>query len=474
MYETDSSQWPDVWQAAYKILEETIIETQLKMWIQPIQFLRLEPGPEKNKIHLGIVNEFSMDWVSRNHRTPIEAAFAQVTGKPCELVLELVQNAAPVSAPYEMTSESIRPSAPSVSQQSMSTPGSGNVITSSTRSQLDSHLDSRFIFESFVVGASNELAHASARAVAAAPGRQYPVLFLYSAPGLGKTHLLHAIGNHILATNPKARITYLTGERFMNELIESIQMGRTKEFRDKFRQSYDCILMDDIQFIAGKEKTEEEFFHTFNDLYSSKRQIVVTSDRPPSEIAEFTERIRSRFERGLVADIQPPEIETRIAILKTKAERDDLYLPDEVATFLATFIKSSVRQLEGILVRLGAQASLTGAEISLEMAKQVLKEGTADESSNFTVESIQSAVCKHFNIKATDLKSESRQQRVALPRQIAMYLIRKYTGSTFDAIGGFFGGKDHTTIRHACTKIEAGIESDLELRNSVEKIQNLL
>lgn len=467
MYETDSSQWPSIWQSAFKILEETIIETQLRMWIQPITFQRLEPGESRNKVLLGIGNDFCMDWVNRYHREAIEAALSQVTGKPCDVVFEVLAPSSAAPTPYEMVAEPLRPvaSAPS---------GSGTVLTASTRPQLDSHLDLRFTFDSFVVGASNELAHASARAVAQAPGRHYPVLFLHSSPGLGKTHLLHAIGNHILAANPKSRILYVTGERFLNELVESIQQKKMPEFRHKYRQSYDCILMDDIQFIAGKEKTEEEIFHTFNDLDSSKRQIVVTSDRPPSEIAEFAERVRSRFEKGLVADIHPPEIETRIAILKTKAERDDLYLPDDVATFLATFIKSSVRQLEGILVRLGAQASLTGAEISLEMAKQVLKEGTADESSTFTVDSIQTAVCKHFNLKIADLKSTSRQQRVARPRQIAMYLIRKYTGATFESIGGFFGGKDHTTIQHGCNKIEEGIESDPELRNDVEKVQNLL
>jgi chromosomal replication initiator protein len=335
-------------------------------------------------------------------------------------------------------------------------------------------LEPRYTFENFVVGASNQFAHASAVAVAEHPAKQYNPLFLYSPPGLGKTHLLHAIGNHMLANKPGSRLAYLSAERFVNELIESLQHRRMPQFRTKYRDSYDMILIDDIQFIAGKNTSEEEFFHTFNALHSSKRQIVVTSDRPPKEIQGLEERIRTRFEWGLIADITPPEIETRIAILKTKAERDDIYLTDEVATFLATYIKSNVRELEGVLIRLAAQAALTGAEISLEMAKTELKTSIPEEGSMLTIEAIQGAVAKHFRLKVQDLKSTTRARTVALPRQIAMYLIRKYTGVGFKEIGHCFGGKDHTTILHACSKIEKGLEDDSGIRDSVEAIQNLL
>jgi chromosomal replication initiator protein len=325
-----------------------------------------------------------------------------------------------------------------------------------------------------VVGASNQFAHASAIAVAEQPARQYNPLFLYSPPGLGKTHLLHAIGNHLIAHNPNARVAYLSAEKFVNEMIESLQHRRMPQFRSKYRDSYDMILIDDIQFIAKKNSSEEEFFHTFNALHSSKRQIIVTSDRAPKEIEGLEERIRTRFEWGLVADISPPEIETRIAILKTKAERDDIYLPDDVATFLATHIKSNVRELEGVLIRLQAQASLTGAEISLEMAKHELRNMVPEDGSNFTIESIQNAVAKHYRLRVQDLKSTTRIRTIALPRQIAMFLIRKYTGIGFKEIGHYFGGKDHTTILHACTKIESNLETDPLIREAVESIQNLL
>jgi chromosomal replication initiator protein len=277
-----------------------------------------------------------------------------------------------------------------------------------------------------------------------------------------------------MSKNPKARVCYISAESFVNELVDSIQNKRTPEFRQKFRDTYDMLLIDDIQFIAGKSASEEEFFHTFNALHSSKRQIVLTSDRPPKEIQNLEERIRTRFEWGLIADITVPEIETRIAILKAKAERDDIYLPDDVSTFLATHIKSNVRELEGVLIKLQAQASLTGAEISLEMAKHELRTAIPEEGAHLTVESILAAVAKHFRLKAQDFKSTSRSRNVAMPRQIGMYLIRKYTSLGYKEIGIYFGGKDHTTILHACKKIEAELETDRSIRDAVEAIQNLL
>jgi chromosomal replication initiator protein len=350
----------------------------------------------------------------------------------------------------------------------------GVVIHGGSRGVHESGLDPRYVFDTFVVGASNQFAHASAVAVAEHPARQYNPLFLYSPPGLGKTHLLHAIGNHLLATKPNSRVAYLSAEKFVNELIESVQHRRMSQFRAKYRDSYDMILIDDIQFIAGKSTSEEEFFHTFNELYSSKRQIVLSCDRPPKEIEGLEERLRTRFEWGLLADITPPEIETRIAILKAKAERDDIYLPDEVATFLASHIKTNVRELEGVLIRLQAHASLSGAEISLEMAKQELKSAAPEEGAHFTIESIQGAVAKHFHLKLGELKAPTRVQNIALPRQIAMYLIRKYTGLGYKEIGRFFGGKDHSTIMHGCRKVEGEMETNALIRDAVEAIQNSL
>ena len=450
-------------------MEQTVVPNQLHAWIHPLEFAELQKFDQGLKVKMAAPNDFSAQWVRDHYQKSIEAALAQVSGVSCELELVVKESRKEFRQdPFELTEPQ---SSPSPVQSAPVTVGI--VAHPGSRSSHDQP-DPRYFFENFVVGASNQFAHASAFAVAEQPARQYNPLFLYSPPGLGKTHLLHAIGNHLVAVNPHARVAYLSAERFVNELIESLQHRRMPQFRAKYRDSYDMILIDDIQFIAGKNTSEEEFFHTFNALHSSKRQIVVTSDRPPKEIEGLEERVRTRFEWGLVADISPPEIETRIAILKSKAERDDIYLPDEVATFLASYIKSNVRELEGVLIRLQAQASLTGAEISLEMAKHELKTAVPTEGSNYTIESIQNAVARHFHLKIQDLKSTARTRSVSLPRQIAMYLIRKYTGLGFKEIGLYFGGKDHTTILHACGKIEGGLDGDSDIREAVEAIQNLL
>jgi chromosomal replication initiator protein len=440
-----------------------------------MKVVSFEKLDDRFRVVFAAANDFSVGWVRDHYLGDIRSALEQVMGTACEVVLTVSEDSETATPAYEPPVE-----APRVQQQTHApspTPivsGGGTVLNAGVRLSYEPALDPRYIFESFIVGASNQFAHASAVAVAEQPARQYNPLFLYSHPGLGKTHLLHAIGNHLLSKNPNARVAYLSAERFVNELIDSLQHNRMSQFRTKYRDSYDLLLIDDIQFIAGKQKTEEEFFHTFNALHSSKRQIVVTSDRPPKEIEGLEERVRTRFEWGLVADIHPPEIETRIAILKAKAERDDIYLPDDVATFLSTYIKTNVRELEGVLIRLQAQASLTGAEISLEMAKHELKNAVPEEGSHYTIEAIQSAVAKHFHLKIPDFKSATRARIVALPRQIAMYLIRKYTGLGFKEIGHYFGGKDHTTILHACNKIEKNLETDPVIREAVEAIQNQL
>ena len=466
------NQWPEIWQAAYRILENTNVSTQLKAWIEPLSFVRSENVGNSLRIILVAPNDFSAKWVRDHYQKDIENALSQIIGSSCELGFE-VSEKLETSAPYEPPVET-RSSMNTRLEEHIPTPSTSASPPATIRAPYENPFDPKYTFENFVVGASNQFAHASAIAVAEQPAKQYNPLFLYSHPGLGKTHLLHAIANYVLAKNPNVRVAYLSAERFVNELIESIGQNRMSQFRTKYRDSFDLILIDDIQFIAGKVRTEEEFFHTFNALHSSKRQIVVTSDRPPKEIEGLEERIRTRFEWGLVSDISPPEIETRIAILKAKAERDDIYLPDDVATFLATYIKSNVRELEGTLIKLQAQASLTGAEMSLEMAKQHLKMAIPEEGSHFTIESILTAVAKHFHLKAADFKSTSRTRTIVRPRQIAMYLIRKYTGVGFKEIGMYFGGKDHTTIMHAYSQIEKGIETDSSLRDAVEAIQNLL
>ncbi|MFL5812651.1 MAG: chromosomal replication initiator protein DnaA [Bdellovibrionia bacterium] len=496
---SDISKWPEIWQAAYHMLEQSIVLNQLQAWIQPLEMIGTESAENGLRIRLAAPNDFSAQWVRDHYKRPIETAFAQVTGSSCEVVLTVKEGAeeapehesepdfaleepAPAAhatsflSPPSGLLNSLGSNLSSKSASPISNTGNGAILSPGSRIvvEAEQHLEPRYTFDTFVVGASNQFAHASAVAVAEHPARQYNPLFMYSPPGLGKTHLLHAIGNHLLANRRNARVAYLSAERFVNELVDSLQHRRMSQFRAKYRDSYDLILIDDIQFIAGKTSSEEEFFHTFNALHSSKRQIVVTCDRPPKEIEKLEERIRTRFEWGLVVDIAPPEIETRIAILRAKAERDDIYLPDDVANFLASYIKTNVRELEGVLIRLQAQASLTGAEISLEMAKQELKSVVPEEGSHFTIESIQAAVAKYFHVKILDLKSTTRSRNVALPRQIAMYLIRKYTGLGFKEIGHYFGGKDHSTVMHACKKIETDMDADSSLRDSVESIQNQL
>lgn len=490
----ETQDWPELWQAAYRILESTVVPGQLQRWVQPLSLGKTEPTENGIRVTLVAANEFSANWVRDHHRKAIEDAFTQVTGKQAELAMVVEESAESDFAPTlsfddgsvqaDFTtgySQETRMGASGVSTSS--SPVSISTVTGGISISNGGHtstltregtLEPRYTFESFVVGASNQFAHASAVAVAEQPGRQYNPLFLYSPPGLGKTHLLHAIGNHFLSKNPGGRVMYCSAERFVNELVESVQRGKMSQFRAKYRDSFDLLLIDDIQFIAKKTASEEEFFHTFNALHSSKRQIVVTSDRPPKEIDGLEERVRTRFEWGLIADICPPEIETRIAILKAKAERDDIYLPDDVATFLASYIKTNVRELEGVLIRLQAQASLTGAEISLEMAKSELKAAIPEEGSHFTIESIQNAVAKAFHIKVQDLKGTSRARPIAMPRQIAMFLVRKYTGLGYKEIGMYFGGKDHSTVMHGCKKIEDEFESDPTIREAVESIQNLL
>lgn len=465
----DSGQWPELWLATCRILEEAIVPNQLQAWIHPLDFVEVTGDGKTLKVRMAAPNDFSAQWVRDHYQKAIEEALTQVLGAPAELQVGVKERSSRKLDVFDLEEEEEKAPDPKYTPPVVSAVGR----SSDTRFSFDQP-DPRYTFDSFVVGASNQFAHATAVAVAEHPGRQYNPLFLYSPPGLGKTHLLHAIGNYMIQKNPNSRVAYLSAEKFVNELIDSLQHRRMSQFRAKYRDSYDLILIDDIQFIAGKTTSEEEFFHTFNALHSSKRQIVVTSDRPPKEIEGLEERVRTRFEWGLVADISPPEIETRIAILKVKAERDDIYLPDDVATFLASYIKSNVRELEGVLIRLQAQASLTGAEISLEMAKQELKTIVPEQSSIFTIEAIQSAVAKHYHLKVQDLKSATRARSVSLPRQIAMYLIRKYTKMGFREIGICFGKKDHTTILHACGKIEAGVEGGGEIRDAVESIQNLL
>jgi len=314
-------------------------------------------------------------------------------------------------------------------------------------------LNPRYAFDTFIVGSSNQFAHAACRAVAEAPSRSYNPLFIYGGVGLGKTHLMHAIGQYVLLHDRNLKLTYISAERFMNEMINAVRYDRIIDFRERYR-TVDVLLVDDVQFIAGKEGTQTEFFHTFNALYDSQKQIVISSDCPPHEIPSLEERLRSRFEWGLIADIQSPDLETKVAILKKKADAEAVPLPDTVAMYIAGRIKSNIRELEGSLIRLIAYASLTGQEITLSLAQEVLKNILEHEVKAVTIEIIQKFIADYYNLKLTDLKSRNNSKSIAKPRQIAMYLCKSLTHASLPEIGRSFGGKHHSTVIHSIRKVE--------------------
>ncbi len=328
------------------------------------------------------------------------------------------------------------------------------------------NLSSKYTFDTFVVGGSNQFAHAASRRVAERPGEVYNPLFIYGGVGLGKTHLLNAIGNHILDHYPSKKIFYISSEQFTNEVINSIRYDRMADFRNRYR-TVDVLLIDDIQFIAGKERTQEEFFHTFNTLYETNKQIVISSDRSTKEMSEMEERLRSRFEMGLIADIQPPDVETRTAIIKRKSETEGTQLDDEVALFIASHIKTNIRELEGSLTRLGAFSSLTGEPITIEFARKVLGDILDEKQKMITVDEIQKVVADRFHIKISELKAKKRTKTLVYPRQISMHLCRELTDLSFPEIGKHFGGKDHSTVIHACRHIQQMIESDPQAKEII-------
>jgi chromosomal replication initiator protein len=337
----------------------------------------------------------------------------------------------------------------------------------------DHQLNQRYTFDSFVVGKSNEFAHAASRAVAEQPSKAYNPLFLYGGVGMGKTHLMHAIGHTIKKRNPAMRLCYVSAEKFTIEVINSLRFDRMITFRDRFH-TVDVLLVDDIQFIAGKERTQEEFFHTFNALYEQQKQIVISSDCLPKDINSIEERLRSRFEWGLIADIQPPDLETKIAILQKKAESDRFPLPDDVAEYIARAIKSNVRELEGALTRLMAYASLTGATVSLATAQQVLRNIIASQEKRVTIDLIQKRVSEHFNLREQDLKIRSNTRAIAFPRQVAMYIVKQLTTASLPEIGRQFGGKHHTTVLHSINKIEEMRRSDKDLNRVITRLMDAL
>ncbi len=472
----------NLWASTYQhILNHHPEPNEVRFWLDSLAWSRADRlGPGRIQVFLSAPNQFYKNFIQTTFKGEIETAICTLIGEACEVVIEVQREAdrTPENTPV-IQELAIDPLAPPTEIESRPPPPSRPVssFTSSSASPprmvLDDHLDRSLTFDNYIVGPSNQFAYASAYSTAENPAVQFNPLFIYGPPAVGKTHLLHAIGNQIKRRNPGIRAYFVSAEKFVNEFIESIQHKKPGDFRSKYRENVDLLLIDDVQFIVGKDRSEEEFIHTFNTLHSMKKMIVLTSDKAPKDIDGLEERIRTRFEMGLVADIRPPEIETRIAILKAKAESDDIYLPDEVATFLGTYVKDTVRNLHGALVRLQQYASLTGSEITLDLAKQVLQNTIPEEGQEYTVEMILNAVAKHFNIRMKDLKGTSRAKNFALPRQIAMSLIRRYTKLGFREIGDIFG-KDHSTAVHASRKIESEIETDLELKRNVEAIREQL
>ena len=442
----------EIWLAAQSNIEKVLTPQTFNTWIRPIKFL----SSSNNLIELAVPNKFIQEWVVEKYLGMIQEAVSSLTEAKYQIQFKISESSDPLKA----TVISEKTSADSYQQ----------VKDKARNNDVVSNLNPKYTFETFVCGASNQFAHAAAQAVANNPASSYNPLFIYGGVGLGKTHLLIAIGNHILQKNKKARVSYYTSEKFMNELINCLRYNKMEQFRNKFR-SMDVLLIDDVQFIAGKERTQEEFFHTFNSLYESHKQIVVTSDKFPKEIPGLEERLRSRFEWGLIADIQPPETETKVAILKKKAELDSIMLTDDVALFLASSATSNVRELEGMLIRLGAFSSLTGNAISLNMAREVLKDIIVDKSKEITVEMIQKHVADYFKLKISELKSDKRLKALVVPRQIAIYLCRDLTKCSYPEIGEKFGGKDHSTIIHSFKKIDNLIPQNMEIKNTIDTLK---
>jgi chromosomal replication initiator protein len=476
--------WNDILLAVEKRLNRQSFET----WIRPIHFEGFDESA--HVLYLRAPNHVVKDWVSSNYSDVLDASLSEVNLTEYELnwtVEEESQNSNLISVndddlgAVELKGAGMPNSSKNSSSSLFSlleaaesdglTPGATTFVDIEP---LENSLNPKCSFQTFVVGSCNQFAHAASLAVAEAPGKTYNPLYIYGGVGLGKTHLMHAVGHAIKERNRYLRLSYISAERFMNELINAIRYDKTQTFREKYR-SIDVLLMDDIQFMAGKERTQEEFFHTFNALYDGQKQIVITSDCPPREIPTLEERLHSRFEWGLIADIEPPDLETKVAILKRKADLDGVTLPDDVAFFIASKVKSNIRELEGSLVRLIAISSLRGLPISKMLAQDAIRNIAEDDRPvGITIEQIQRAVSGHYKLRVDDLKSKNNSRQIAVPRQVAMYLCKRLTKHSFPEIGREFGGKHHTTVIHSVDKIEALVSKDQNFHRVVSDIMDNL
>ena len=447
----------EIWLKCTDKFKESVNEKIFDVWIKPI--VPLEVTEDYYKV--AVKNSFFKTMLEENYASVIEGILSGIMGKNIKLIIETMDTEQGKETKLEDLTE-IKPAKREQQQ----------LFTEKTEDQEpdESNLNPKFVFETFVIGNSNRFAHAAAQAVANNPAHAYNPLFLYGGVGLGKTHLMHAIGNRIKQNNPSMKVLYTSSEKFTNEIINSIQNKTTEAFRQKYR-NIDCLIIDDIQFLKGKEQTQVEFFHTFNALKDANKQIIISSDRPPREIETLEDRLRSRFDQGLTADIQPPDLETRMAILRKKAASDHIELPNDVITLLATNIATNIREIEGAYTKIVAYTSLMDMPITVETAQKVLQDmGNTVKTRQITFEGIIKVVAEHYNIKQEELFNKKRTQNIAFPRQVAMYLCRELADLSYPRIGELFGGRDHTTVIHAYEKISKNKVSNISLQNDLQEM----
>lgn len=450
----------EIWVRCKDKLKESFNEKVFNVWIKPIMPLEVTDTYYK----VAVKNDFFKTMLEENYAQVIEGVLAGIMNKNIKLIIETMDNGSSGSEAAEEM-----PAVPAKREQQQ-------LFNENTSVQQpdESNLNPKYVFETFVIGNSNRFAHAAAQAVANDPAHAYNPLFLYGGVGLGKTHLMHAIGNRIKQNNPSMKVLYTSSEKFTNEIINSIQNKTTEAFRQKYR-NIDCLIIDDIQFLKGKEQTQVEFFHTFNALKDADKQIIISSDRPPREIETLEDRLRSRFDQGLTADIQTPDLETRMAILRTKAASDNIVLPTEVITLLATNIATNIREIEGAYNKIVAYTSLMHMPITVETAQKVLSDmGNDIKTRTITYEGIIKVVADHYNVKQDELFNKKRTQNIAFPRQVAMYLCRELADLSYPRIGELFGGRDHTTVIHAYEKISNFKNSNLAFQNELQEIIEIL
>lgn len=442
-----------LWHETLSIIEKELSKPSFETWLKSTKPISLT----EDSIEIGVPNDFAKEWLETRY-------------------INLIKNTLRFVTQREMKVTFIIPTSPStedVIMEKKTSPIEYN-RSNGTEDQQILLLNPKYTFDSFVIGNGNRFAHAASLAVAEAPAKAYNPLFIYGGVGLGKTHLMHAIGHFIQQSNPKSKVLYLSSEKFTNELINSIRDDKTVDFRNKYR-NIDVLLIDDIQFLAGKERTQEEFFHTFNALHDANKQLVISSDRPPKEIPTLEDRLRSRFEWGLIADIQPPDLETRIAILRKKAKGENLDIPNEVMHYIASNIDTNIRELEGALIRAVAYSSLINKEISVSLTTEALKDILpSSRPKQITINLIQEVVAQYFKLKIEDFSAKKRTRSVAFPRQVAMYLSRELTDCSLPKIGEEFGGRDHTTVMHAHDKITTEKQTDLRLANTIKELTKRL